>query len=80
MYKNLLNILTGKKITIKSYAEFLGVSEKTAQNKIHGKTEFTLGEAVKTCSFICPEYRLDFVFEKSEIMQDAGMETAMATA
>lgn len=80
MYKNLVKILTDKKITLKAYAEFLGVSEKTIQNKIHGRTEFTLGEAVKTCSFICPEYKLDFVFEKSEIIQDAEMEIAMTTA
>lgn len=80
MYKNLVKILTDRKITMKAYAGLLGVSEKTVQNKIYGRTEFTLGEAVKTCSIICPEYKLDFVFEKSEIMQDAGMETAMAMA
>lgn len=74
MYKNLARILTDKKITLKSYADFLGVSEKTVQNKIHGKTEFTLGEAVKTCSFICPEYKMDFVFEKAEVMEETGIE------
>lgn len=63
MYKNLLEILSKKKITMKAYAEFLGVSEKTVQNKIYGRTEFTLSEATKTCSLICPEYRMDFVFE-----------------
>lgn len=80
MYKNLEKILTNKKITKKAYAEFLGVSEKTAQNKIYGRTEFTLGEAIKTCSFICPEYRLDFVFEKEEIMQEDGMGNEMEIA
>lgn len=52
MYKNLAKILADKKITMKAYAEFLNVSEKTVQNKIYGRTEFTLGEAIKTCSFI----------------------------
>lgn len=80
MYKNLAQILAEKKITMKAYAGLLGVSEKTVQNKIYGRTDFTLGEAMKTCSIICPEYKLDFVFEKSEIMEDAGMEIAMATA
>lgn len=66
MYKNLLEILSRKKITMKAYAEFLGVSEKTAQNKVYGRTEFTLSEAKKTCSFIAPEYKLDFIFERVE--------------
>lgn len=69
MYRNLLKILADKKITMKAYAEFLGVSEKTVQNKTYGKTEFTLGEAVKTCTFICPEYKMDFVFEKVDITE-----------
>lgn len=72
MYKNLVKILNEKKITMKAYAEFLGISEKTVQNKIYGRTEFTLGEATKTCSFICPEYKLDFVFERSEAAKEAG--------
>ncbi len=75
MYKNLAKILNEKKITMKAYAKFLGISEKTVQNKMYGRTEFTLGEATKTCSIICPEYRLDFVFEKQE-----GGESATATA
>lgn len=51
---------------MKSYAEFLGVSEKTVQNKISGKTDFTLSEALKTCNFICQGYKLEFVFERTE--------------
>lgn len=73
MYKNLMKILTDKKITMKNYAEFLGVSEKTVQNKVYGKTEFTLGEAVKTCTFICPEYKMDYVFEKADITEEAAI-------
>lgn len=69
MYKNLVKILRDKKITLKAYGEFLGISEKTVQNKVNGRTEFTLGEATKTCSVICPEYKMDFVFEKAETMK-----------
>lgn len=79
MYKNLLEILNKKKITMKAYAEFLGVSEKTVQNKIYGRTEFTLSEATKTCSIIAPEYKLDFVFEKAEVETESDvLEAAMA--
>lgn len=66
MYKNLIRILNEKKITMKAYAEFLGVSEKTIQNKIQGKTEFSLSEATKTCGIICPEYKMDYVFAITE--------------
>lgn len=81
MYKNLLEILHKKKITMKAYAEFLGVSEKTAQNKVYGRTEFTLSEATKTCSFIAPEYKLDFIFERVEAAAaaPAGMLAAAPT-
>ena len=78
MYKNLHKILGDKKITMKAYAEFLGVAEKTVQNKIYGRTEFTLNEALKTCDFICPEYKMDFVFEKTE--EETGMETMAIAA
>ena len=64
MYKNLTRILNEKNITLKAYSEFLGVTEKTVQNKIQGKTEFTFGEVKKTCSIICPEYKMDFVFQQ----------------
>lgn len=63
MYKNLIKIINDKKITMKAFAQFLGVTEKTVQNKIQGKTEFTLGEAKRICEIICPEYKLDYVFD-----------------
>lgn len=62
MYENLIEILKRKGISNKAYAEFLGLSEKTVWNKLQGKTEFTLGEAQKTCKLICPEYKMDYVF------------------
>lgn len=62
MYENLIEILKRKGISNKAYAEFLGLSEKTVWNKLQGKTEFTLGEAWKTCELICPEYKMDYVF------------------
>lgn len=80
MYKNLANILNDKKVTLKAYAEFLGVSEKTIQNKMKGITDFTLGEAMKTCAVICPEYKMDFVFEKQEVGMEAGREAGALAA
>lgn len=65
MYKNLVEILKRKGITIKAYAELLGISEKSAQNKIYARTEFTLGEALKTC-VLMPEYKMDYIFTIEE--------------
>lgn len=80
MYKNLVKILNEKKITMKAYAEFLGITEKTVQNKVYGRTEFTLGEATRTCTFICPEYKMDYVFERTESLLQEKTELAAATA
>lgn len=38
---------------------------------MHERSEFTMKEAFKTCTFICPEYRLDYVFEREGIEADA---------
>ena len=71
MFKNLKKILDDKGITIKAYADFLGVSEKTAHNKIQGKTDFSYTEVAKTCAIICPEYRLEYAFEVDKTTQVA---------
>ncbi len=63
MYTNLKNILKQKKISMKDYAEFINVSEKTARNKIDGVTEFSLKEYLRTCKLLLPEYNRDFLFE-----------------
>lgn len=62
MYKNLRDTLTTKRISIKSYAEFLGVTEKTVSNKINEETDFTYAEYRKTCKFLLPEYSPDYLF------------------
>lgn len=62
MYSNLRKALEEKSISIKNYAKILEVTEKTAQNKINGKTEFTLSEVNKTIELF-PEYTLRYLFE-----------------
>lgn len=65
MYKNLIEILRKKGITNRAYAEYLGITEKSVWNKLQGKTEFTLGEAQRTC-LLLPEYKLDYIFAPEE--------------
>lgn len=62
MYQNLRNVLYQKNISLKQYAEFLGVNEKTVQNKMNGVTAFTYPEFKKTCSILLPEYNADYLF------------------
>lgn len=64
MFCNLEKLLISKGITKKSYAEFLGVSEKTIQNKINEVTEFTFTEVEKTNRILFPEYQWGYLFAR----------------
>ena len=70
MFKNLRQVLTNNGITMKAYAEFLGVTEKTLQNKMNGITEFTYGEVERTSKFLLPQYRVDYLFARSTVAEE----------
>ena len=61
---NIRNVLLGKNISVKAFAAFLGVTEKTAYNKLMGITEFTYPEAEKILETLLPEYNARFLFSK----------------
>lgn len=61
MFNNLRVALYRKGISVKQYAEILGVGEKTAQNKLAEKTDFTYPEFRKTCALLF-EYNADYLF------------------
>lgn len=65
MFRNLKNALYNKQISMKTYADLLGVSEKTALNKLNGTTEFTLSEIMKLSKCVFPEYSFDYLFTYS---------------
>ena len=52
--------LDARRITRKSCADLLGISEKALYNKIYGKNEFTYGEVRKIRAFL-PEYNIDYL-------------------
>lgn len=62
---NLKKTLSNKGISIKAYASVLGISEKSAWNKLNGETEFTISEALKTKKELLPEYDLEYLFGDS---------------
>lgn len=72
VFQNLSNLLLQRGITHKSYAEFLNISEKTVQNKLNRKTEFTFAEVKKTHKFLFPQYNLDYLFEDNEETEDSA--------
>ena len=61
MYDNLRIALRQKGISVKQYAEVLGTGEKTVQNKLTGRTDFTYPEFKKTCALLF-EYKADYLF------------------
>ena len=62
MLCNLIAALEAKKISTLAVSQLLGVTEKTAYNKIYGNTDFTLPEALKLKVNLLPEYDLYYLF------------------
>ena len=62
MLSNLKKALDDKKISMKAYAAFLGISEKTVWNKMNEETCFSYPEAVMTSKELFPEYNMDYLF------------------
>ena len=54
------NAMDKRNLTYSGLAALLGISEKTAKNKVSGRSEFTYGEARKVKT-IFPEYDLDYL-------------------
>ena len=65
MYKNLISVLRAKGISNRQLAEILGISEKSVNNKLNGRTDFTLPEFQKIC-ILLKEYDGAWLFEKSK--------------
>ena len=61
MFPNLNAELTRRGVKTKDFASLLKVSEKTANNKLAGRTEFTLSE-VKIVAAFFPNMSIDYLF------------------
>lgn len=62
MPMNLKEALLQKHITVRGLADFLGIAEKTAHNKLSGVTEFTYPEAHRISQELFPEYNISYLF------------------
>ena len=73
MFDNLRLALHQKGISVKQYADFLGVDEKTVQDKFHGTTDFTYPELKRTCTLLLPEYSADYLFQEGRGKAEEGV-------
>ena len=64
MYDNLKALMSLKGISIDAMANLLGVHRNTVQNKLDGKSEFTIGEAQLIIETMFPEYTYKYVFHR----------------
>lgn len=69
MELNVRKALEAKRISMRALASFLGVTEKTVQNKMNGKTDFTCPEAFRIKQELLPEYDIDYLFSPSDPAQ-----------
>ena len=65
MFPNLNAELARKKIKTKELAKILNVSIKTANNKLSGRSEFTLSEII-TIAAMFPKATIAELFKKEE--------------
>ena len=65
MFDNLRTALQRKGISVEQYADVLDIGEKTVQNKLTGRTDFTYPEFRKTCALLF-EYNADYLFAENE--------------
>lgn len=67
MLANLKKALESKGITLRAYAAVIGVSEKTAWNKINEETPITYQEARTTKRELFPEYDEEYLFASDRL-------------
>lgn len=70
MLFNLKRALDSKNISIKAYAAFLGISEKTVWNKMNEETHLTYPEASMTSKELFPEYNMEYLFASDGNVRD----------
>lgn len=61
IFPNLLIELKKKRISQKELAKHIGITESSMQNKLHGKTQFSLKE-MRAIQTVFNEYSLDYLF------------------
>lgn len=67
MYPNLNAEIARHGIKTKDIVKVLGISEKSVRNKLNGKTQFTIPEALKIRNKLFPKMTVDLLFSENGI-------------
>jgi transcriptional regulator with XRE-family HTH domain len=67
MFSNLRAELARKGLTTTDIADILGISKKSARNKLYGRSSFSIEEAFKLRDEVAPGMALDELFKKEPI-------------
>lgn len=68
MYRNLIKLMNDKRITNTAMANLLQRSPNTIADKLKGKSDFDVQEALTISRTYFPEYDLTFVFERDHTL------------
>lgn len=71
--KNLKTGLDQKGITVRVLAGVMGVTERTAWNKLNEETGISFQEAMKVSEELFPEYKMKFLFASDKEESKRGM-------
>lgn len=63
---NVRKVLSSKGVSTLAVAKLLGVTEKTAYNKITGESEIYFNEAIKITDNFLPEYNMRYLFSEAQ--------------
>lgn len=68
-YNNLKTVLQTNELSLKAFADFLGIGTEAAADKLNGKTDFTYPEYRRVCNFLFPEMNPDYLFAQTDMIE-----------
>lgn len=72
MLSNLRAEMARANVTIAEIAEFSGKSDRTIRDRIKGKGQFPIQDAIKVKNAFFPGMDLEYLFARSEQAQDSA--------
>ena len=66
MYSNLKAEMVRQNFTVSDISGIIGTTEKTARDKINGKTEFSIYQAFQVRDKLFPSLSMEYLFNNNE--------------
>lgn len=67
MFRNLKSEMVRRNVTTRAISKEIGRTEKSVQMKLSGKTQFTIGEALRIRDAFFPGMDLEFLFSQDKV-------------